>query len=113
MKLYALHLMKGDQLYEIGDNIKDHLDDKDDFKWHKKLLDWGVDFSDDIIMANDMVECKKGYRNWKGGWIDGKPEEELINESIVICNGKGTIKGIIELNKNNREKLKEQGNEQN
>jgi hypothetical protein len=106
MKLYALYLVKGKQLYKIGDNIKDHLTDKDDFK-EKKLLDWGVSFRDIIHEANLVGDMRDGYTDGLGYYHKPKKATELINQSIVIVNGKGTIKGIIEINKNNREELKE------
>lgn len=110
MKLYALYLVKGKQLYKIGDNIKDHLNDKEDFK-EKKLLDWGTDFSDDIHGADLLVDMKEGYYDLFGKWHEPKTEKQLINHSIVIVNGKGIIRGIMEINKNNREELQESSNE--
>lgn len=109
MKLYALYLVKGKQLYKIGDNIKDHLDYKEDFN-EKKLLDWGTDFSDDISSAKVVVDRKEGYFDAFGKWKAPKKEKDIINHSIVIVNGQGTIKGIIEINKNNREQLKSDHN---
>ena len=109
MKLYALYLVKGKQLYKIGDNIKDHLDCKEDFN-EKKLLDWGTSFRDDIHSADLVGDMKDGYFDGLGKYHKPKKETELINQSIVIVNGKGTIKGIIEINKNNREELKESDN---
>lgn len=106
MKLYALYLVKGKQLYKIGDNIKNHLNDKGDFE-DKKLLDWGTDFSDDIHDADLVVDMKDGYWDSFGEWHEPKNEKQIINHSIVIITSKGTIKGIIEINKNNREELKE------
>ena len=105
MKLYALYLVKGKQLYKIGDNIKDHLDNKEDFN-EKKLLDWGTDFREDIHEADIVGDMKYGYFDGFGKWNKPKTEKQIINHSIVIINGKGTIKGIIEINKNNREELK-------
>lgn len=109
MKLYALYLVKGKQLYKIGDNIKDYLNDKEDFK-EKKLLDWGTDFSSDIHEADIIGDMKQGYCDYFGKWHEPKTEKQLINQSIVIVNGKGTIRGIIEINKNNREELRGSGN---
>jgi hypothetical protein len=105
MKLYALYLVKGKQLYKIGDNIKDHLNDKSDFKEFRKPLDWGVDFSEEINNAKVVVNMKEGYFDCFGKWNKPKNEKNIINHSIVIVNGKGTIKGILEINKNNREEL--------
>lgn len=106
MKLYAMCLIKGKQLFQIGDNIKDHLNDKDDFKQFRKPLEWGIDFKDEIYSMHNLVKMKDGYFNGLGQYEPPKKEKELINQCLVIVSGEGVIKGIIEINKNNREELK-------
>lgn len=105
MKLYAMYLVKGTQDFCVGDNIKDFLDSSSAFKEERKLLDWSTDFAEYFREAGLVVRMKEGYFDWSGKYIDAKSEKELINSCIVICSASGMIKGIMCVNKNNREKL--------
>lgn len=93
VKLYLLHLCKGKQNFNIGDNIKDYLDDVDDFK-EKKLLNWGIDFEQEISTA--AVMCKQKIQ---------LGSENLINECFVICTGTGKIRGILPINENHPKQI--------
>ena len=109
MKLYWLALVKGKQLFKIGDNIKDHLEDKSDFKY-KVLLDWGNfnEISKDIEEMGLVCKLKTGnYQDpLTGRFTPPKNEKDLINNCIVICSSTGRIYGIAEINKNNRGDLR-------
>ena len=105
MKLYLIYIVKGPQVFHIGDNIKNYLDPYE-FKTYKKLLDWGTDFTEDFREAGLVVKYKEGYFDtWNGKYVKAKSEKELINSCMVICTARGVIKGIMCINKNNREEL--------
>ena len=105
MKLYAMYLVKGTQDFHVGDNIKDFLDSPNAFKEERKLLDWSTDFTEYFREAGLVTRMKEGYFGWNGKYIDAKSEKELINSCIVICSASGMIKGVMCVNKNNREEL--------
>ena len=97
MKLYLLYLVKGKQNYKIGDNIKNFLNDKEDFKT-KKLLDWGTDFSAEIHGAYTTLQVKEGYFDFWGKYKEPRGAKGTINHNFVIVNSRGTILGIFEIN---------------
>lgn len=100
MKLYIMHIVKGRQEFNIGDNIKDILEDSWAFKEDRIPLDGNYDFLEYLHEStNVLYNMRNGYEDF---WGKHKPKspKEIINHSLVICSGNGTIRGIMRLNYN-------------
>lgn len=105
MKLYLMHIVKGKQEFNIGDNIKDILEDDWLFNDERIPLDGNYDFLDFLHNGIDVLyKMRNGYEDF---WGKHKPKsrKEIINHSLVICSGNGTIRGIMRLNYNGDKEL--------
>lgn len=105
MKLYAIYVVKGKQDFNVGDNIKDILDDWWSFEEDRIPLDGSYDFLEYLHEnINILHRLRNGYEDFLGKH-EPKTRKELINHSIVICSSTGTIRGIMRLNYNGEREL--------
>ena len=109
--LYWAGIVKGKQLFDVGDNIKDVFPDiARDLMEDKKPLTWGSDFSEELRELVHDLDFRDGGKipdAFHPGKFYHCPEETSINKSVIIFNGRGTIKGMIQISRNNKEELRE------
>jgi hypothetical protein len=111
--LYWVSLCKGKMLFDIGDNIYEIFKGSLS-KWgidqDSKPLIWSEDFTEELRHANRDLDFRDGGiipDAFNPGKFYHSPEEKSINKCIVIYNRKGTIKGLIQISRNNKEELRE------
>ena len=111
--LYWIGLCKGKMLFDVGDNIYEIFKGRLS-KWEidqdSKPLFWSSDFTEEIRLACRDLDFRDGGiipDAINPGKFYHSPEEKSINKCIIIYNKKGTIKGVIQLSRNNKEELKE------
>lgn len=105
MNLYLIHIVKGKQEFNIGDNIKNILEDSWTFKQDRIPLDGNYDFLEYLHEStNVLYNMRNGYEDFWGKHLP-KDRKEIINHSLVICSGSGIIKGIMRLNYNGEKEL--------
>jgi hypothetical protein len=110
--LYWIGLCKGKMLFDQGDNIYEVFRgslSKWEIDQDKKPLTWFEDFTDEFRHINRDLDFREGGiipDSFNPGKYYHSPEEKSINKCIVIFNKRGTIKGVIQISRNNKEELK-------
>ena len=111
--LYWVSFCKGKMLFDIGDNIYEVFKgslSKWEINQGSKPLIWGSDFTEEIRETCRDLDFRDGGiipDAFNPGKFYHSPEEKSINKCIVIYNRKGTIKGVIQISRNNKEELNE------
>lgn len=109
--LYWIGLCKGKMLFDIGDNIYEIFKgslSKWEIDQDSKPLIWSEDFTEELRHVNRDLDFREGGiipDAFNPGKFYHNPEEKSINKCIIIYNKKGTIKGVIQLSRNNKEEL--------
>ena len=111
--LYWIGLCKGKMLFDVGDNIYEIFKgslSKWEIDQDSKPLTWSEDFTGEFRHVNRDLDFREGGiipDAFNPGKFYHSPEEKSINKCIVIYNKKGTIKGVIQISRNNKEELNE------